>query len=219
MKDLFNRHGNLVITGDEIQRYSTIDGVIDFSALVRSVEVSNFGWDLSGWDLSGCHFSDTHLEAPLFRGANLSDAWFDGAWLEQADFTDAVLTDARFYRANAHACRFNGADFTDASMEDADLRYCILEGAVNLLNAAQWHELARGNGREVTVAQLGGRQVVFVLDQLFTAYHSWSVDEFMEVSDKELLSHGGWDTVDWRRKYRSALLLLLDAHVNRGSHG
>ena len=91
--------------------------------------------DLSGMDLSGVDFEATDLE-----GADLSDGTFeDGRW-DEVKLEGANLSGAEFIDVD-----FDEADFKDADLDDVDFEDCDLEGALNMRDADNIHDVKWDN--------------------------------------------------------------------------
>lgn len=217
IRGIYSKNGDLMVSEQQLEVIRMDNGAYNFSELDAELGISLDGADLSELGLHGSVFREMNLNNIMFDDSQLNGSEMWGSEFYQCTFIGTDLSGVSLHRSMLQECKFENANMWQAEVAHADFIDSSLKGAVELKRALNWAQLARGNGHEVVVMQLGDQQATFVLDWAFVACQARPAHEFLHMDDAQLLEHGGKDWLRWWRKYKSTLVEFIEAHNVRAA--
>ncbi|WP_456322188.1 pentapeptide repeat-containing protein [Hydrogenimonas sp.] len=165
------------------------------------------GADLRGADLIDANLIDANLIDANLRGANLAYANLEGVNFRGADLRGADLVGANLWEANLEDTNLDGADLRGATLSHANLKNTNLNRA-NLKNVKI--TFAVGNSKEIKSILNTIYPITYTKDQLAIGCEQYSMREWKNFSDREILKLDGKEGLKWWKEWRDFLFLAID---------
>ena len=162
------------------------------------------GANLSGADLSEANLSGANLSGANLSGADLSEANLSGANLSRALFKNTKLNNAYLGHANLSRALFKNTKLNNAYLGHANLSKAIIKNC-NFENTSFFETI--GDGKYIKNYKNNLLySVAYTCDYLYIGCKGYSVKEWEDFTDREIIKIGGRCGLKWWKENKNKIL-------------